>query len=123
MKYTTLTYPTYVATIALSTYPLEQNYWLEEPFMSTPRASTTTTLENIRGAFLLGWSVVELKSRILINAFTTAMDPVTLEDIARSSPTLTFQQRLPKDATMSRASNLIYTERQAVVVRLINQRR
>ncbi|HZT98206.1 MAG TPA: hypothetical protein VFA10_01020 [Ktedonobacteraceae bacterium] len=77
--------------------------------MSTPEASTTTTLENIRAAFLLGWSVIELKSRILINAFTTAMDPVTLEDIARSSPTATFQQRLPQDATMSRASNLIYT--------------
>jgi hypothetical protein len=123
MKCTTLTYPTHAATIPLSTYPLEQNYWLEEPFMSTPGASTTTTLENIRAAFLLGWSVVELKSRILINAFTAALDPVTLEDIARSSPTPTFQQRLPKDATMSRASNLIYTERQAVVVRLINQRR
>ena len=77
--------------------------------MSTPSAPTTTTLENIRAAFLLGWSVVELKSRILINAFTTAMDAVTLEDIARNSPTPTFQQRLPKDATMSRASNLIYT--------------
>ncbi len=77
--------------------------------MNTPGAPTTTTLENIRAAFLLGWSVVELKSRILINAFTTAMDPVTLEDIARSSPTATFQQRLPKDETMSRASSLIYT--------------
>src|SRR2546421_10358669 len=77
--------------------------------MSTPSAPTTTTLENIRAAFLLGWSVVELKSRILINAFTVAMDAVTLEDIARNSPTPTFQQRLPKDETMIRASKLIYT--------------
>ena len=75
--------------------------------MSTSDTHPTTTLDDIRTAFLLGWSIVELKSRVLIAAFTTAMDADTLQNIADGKPPPRIAN-LPKDETMSRACDLIY---------------
>lgn len=45
--------------------------------MDTPDAQRSGTLDDIRTAFLLGWSLVELKSRVLISI------PISLGPLGR----------------------------------------